>query len=77
MQTSSGNFLVARTAPETFAATRTHENLHDHRLPESAVRLPVSRIAIQHGRQPVSGPAPRALRQFAASIASNVLTISV
>ena len=80
VQTSSGNLLVARTAQETFAAFTavcTHQACTITGFQNQLFVCPCHGSQFSTAGSPVSGPANRALRQFATSFANNVLTIAV
>jgi hypothetical protein len=57
VQSSSGNFLVARTAQDVYGAHRRlhSRGLHRVGLRESDLRVPVPRSAVQHQRERSSG----------------------
>jgi cytochrome b6-f complex iron-sulfur subunit len=80
VQSSSGNFLVARTAQDTFAAftaTCTHQACTITGFQNGLFVCPCHGSEFNTSGARVSGPAPRPLRQFTTAFANNVLTISV
>jgi nitrite reductase/ring-hydroxylating ferredoxin subunit len=79
VQSSSGNFLVARTAQDTFAAFTaicTHQTCTITGFQNGLFVCPCHGSEFNTSGARVSGPAPRPLRQFTTSFANNVLTIS-
>jgi cytochrome b6-f complex iron-sulfur subunit len=80
VQTSSGNFLVARTAQDTFTALTavcTHEACTVTGFDNQTYVCPCHGSQYSTSGAVVKGPAPAALRQFATRFANNVLTITV
>ena len=80
VQTSSGNFLVARTAQDSFTALTavcTHEACTVTGFDNQIYVCPCHGSQYSTSGAVVKGPAPDALRQFATRFANNVLTITV
>ena len=80
VQTSSGNFLVARTAQDSFTALTavcTHEACTVTGFDNQIYVCPCHGSEYSTSGAVVKGPAPAALRQFPTRFANNVLTITV
>jgi cytochrome b6-f complex iron-sulfur subunit len=80
VQTSSGNFLVARTAQDTFnamTAVCTHEACTVERYQSGTFTCPCHGSQFSTSGAVVRGPAASALRRFNTAFASNVLTIAL
>ena len=80
VQTSSGNFLVARTAQDSFTALTavcTHEACTVSGFDNQIYICPCHGSQYSTNGAVVKGPAPAALRQFPTRFANNVLTITV
>ena len=80
VQTSSGNFLVSHTAPDTFAALTavcTHESCTITGFQSSTFVCPCHGSEFTTSGSVVRGPASAPLRQFATRFAGGVLTITV
>jgi cytochrome b6-f complex iron-sulfur subunit len=80
VQSSSGNFLVSRTAQETFVALTaicTHEQCNVTGFQNSRYVCPCHGSQYTTSGAVVQGPATRALTQFATRFANNVLTITL
>ena len=80
VQTSSGLFLVARTAPDAFTAltsTCTHENCTITGYENQTYVCPCHGSRFDTSGRVTSGPAVRALRTYATRFADNVLTIAL
>jgi cytochrome b6-f complex iron-sulfur subunit len=80
VQTSSGNFLVARTAQDSFVAVTavcTHEGCTVTGFQNQTYVCPCHGSQFSTSGAVLKGPAATALRQFATRFASNVLTITV
>ena len=80
VQTSSGNFLVARTAQDTFnamTAVCTHEGCTVERYQSGTFTCPCHGSQFNASGGVVKGPASTALRRFNASFSGGVLTISL
>jgi len=79
VQTSSGDFLVAHTAQNTFTAltaTCTHQVCTITGLSGSDFVCPCHGSTFDTNGRVVAGPAPAALHQYPAQLANGVLTIS-
>ena len=80
VQTSSGNFLVARTAQDSFTALTavcTHEACTVTGFDNQTYVCPCHGSQYNTSGGVVKGPAPSALRQFATRFANNVLTMTL
>jgi cytochrome b6-f complex iron-sulfur subunit len=80
VQSASGNFLVSRTAPDTFVAVTavcTHEACTVTGFQNSRYVCPCHGSQYTTSGTVVQGPATRALQQFATRFATNVLTITL
>ena len=80
VQTSSGNFLVARIAQDTFnamTAVCTHEACTVERYQSGTFTCPCHGSQYNTSGTVVKGPAMAALRRFNTSFTNNVLTISL
>ena len=80
VQTSSGNFLVARVGQDTFNAMTaicTHEACTVERYQSGTFTCPCHGSQYNTSGAVVKGPAPAALRRFNTSFAGSVLTISL
>jgi len=80
VQTASGNFLVARTATDTFTALTaicTHEACTVTGFQNQRYVCPCHGSQYSLTGAVLQGPAPSALRQFATRLAGNVLTITI
>ena len=80
VQSSSGNFLVSRTAQDTFVALTavcTHEQCTVSGFQNSRYVCPCHGSQYSTTGAVLQGPAARALAQFATRFASNVLTITL
>ena len=80
VQTSGGNFLVARTAQDSFTALTavcTHEACTVTGFDNQIYVCPCHGSEYSTSGSVIKGPAPAALRQFATRFANNVLTITV
>jgi cytochrome b6-f complex iron-sulfur subunit len=80
IQTSSGNFLVARTAQDTFVALTaicTHQQCTVSGFESSNYVCPCHGSRYTLTGAVVQGPAPSPLRQFATRFASPTLTITI
>lgn len=80
LMTPSGRFLAARTTPDAFVAftaTCTHETCTITGYANPRFVCPCHGSTFDMNGRPVSGPAPRALRQYATSFADNVLSIAL
>lgn len=80
VQTSTGNFLVARTAQDTFAALTavcTHEACTVTGFQSQTFVCPCHGSQYNLNGSVVKGPAGSPLRQFTTRFAANVLTITV
>jgi Rieske Fe-S protein len=80
VQSSSGSFLVARTAADTFSALTaicTHENCTVTDVSGQTYVCPCHGSRYSQNGQVQNGPATRALRTFATRFASDVLTITL
>ena len=80
VQTSSGNFLVARIAQDTFnamTAVCTHQACTVERYESGTFTCPCHGSQYNTSGAVVKGPAPASLRRFNTSFANNVLTISL
>jgi cytochrome b6-f complex iron-sulfur subunit len=80
VQSSVGNFLVARTAQDSFVALTaicTHEGCTITGFQNSRYVCPCHGSQYSTSGQVVMGPATVALRQFATQFSNNVLTISI
>jgi cytochrome b6-f complex iron-sulfur subunit len=80
VQTSSGTFLVARTAQDAFTALTaicTHENCTISDISGQTYVCPCHGSRFSQTGQVQNGPATRALRSFATRFASDVLTITL
>ena len=75
VQVTTGTYLVARTAQS--AVHRGDRRLHARRLRQQPLRLPCHGSEFSTSGSVVKGPAVSALRQFPATFAGNVVTISV
>ena len=79
VQSSSGNFLVSRTAQDTFVALTaicTHQQCTVSGFQNALYVCPCHGSQYSTGGAVVQGPATRALSQFATRFANNVLTIT-
>jgi len=80
VQTSRGNFLVARTAQETFnamTAVCTHEACTVTRFQSGTFQCPCHGSEYNTSGTVTRGPASRPLQRFSTQFANNVLTISL
>lgn len=80
LQTSSGNFLVARTAQDTFVALTavcTHEACTITGYQNQMYTCPCHGSQYNTNGAVLRGPAPASLRQFSTQFANGVLTITV
>jgi cytochrome b6-f complex iron-sulfur subunit len=80
VQTSSGNFLVARVAQDTFnvmTAVCTHEACTVNRFQSGVFQCPCHGSEYNTSGAVTKGPASRPLRQYTTQFANNVLTFSV
>jgi Rieske Fe-S protein len=80
VQTSGGNFLVARTAQDTFNAMTaicTHEQCTINRYSSGTFQCPCHGSEYNSSGSVTKGPASSALRRFNTQFANNVLTISL
>ena len=80
VQASGRQFLVARTAQDTFVAltaTCTHEACTVSGYTNQTYVCPCHGSRYNTAGTVLSGPAPRNLAQFATAFANNVLTVSV
>ena len=80
VQTASGNFLVARTAQDTFTALTaicTHEACTVSGFQNQHYVCPCHGSEYTTSGAVVQGPAPAPLRQFATRLTGPVLTITV
>jgi cytochrome b6-f complex iron-sulfur subunit len=80
VQTSSGNFLVARVSQESFnamTAVCTHEACTVTRFQSGVFQCPCHGSEYNTTGAVTRGPASRPLRQFATQFANNVLTFGV
>jgi len=80
VQTSQGNFLVARTSQDGFTALTalcTHQACTVSGFTNQEYVCPCHGSRFNLTGAVLSGPAPRALRSFATQFANGVLTISI
>jgi len=80
VQTSSGNFLVSRTAQDTFVALTaicTHEQCTVTGFQNARYVCPCHGSQYSTSGTVVQGPAVQPLRQFATRFSGSVLTITV
>ena len=80
VQTSNGNFLVARVAQDTFNAMTaicTHEACTVTRFQSGTFQCPCHGSEYNTSGAVTKGPAPSSLRRFNTQFANNVLTISL
>ncbi len=80
VQASAGNFLVSRTAQDTFAALTavcTHEGCVVTNFQSGTYGCPCHGSEFSTTGAVRSGPATSSLRQFSTQFANNVLTISL
>jgi cytochrome b6-f complex iron-sulfur subunit len=80
VQTSSGNFLVARVGQDTFnamTAVCTHEACTVTRFQSGVFQCPCHGSEYNTSGSVTRGPASRPLRQYTTQFANNVLTFSV
>ena len=80
VQSGAGNFLVSRTAQDTFAALTavcTHEACTVSGFQSSRYVCPCHGSQYSTSGAVLQGPATRALQQFATRFANNVLTITL
>jgi Rieske Fe-S protein len=80
VQSSSGFFLVARTAADAFTAltaTCTHEACTINGFSSPRYVCPCHGSQFDTSGRVANGPATTALRQFATRFANNVLTITL
>jgi len=80
VQSSSGNFLVSRTAQDTFVALTaicTHEQCNVSGFQSSRYVCPCHGSQYTTTGAVVQGPATRALQQFATRFANNIVTITL
>lgn len=80
VQSGSGNFLVARTAQDTFnamTAVCTHEACTVSGFQSGTFTCPCHGSQYNTSGAVVKGPAPSSLRRFNTAFANNVLTISL
>jgi cytochrome b6-f complex iron-sulfur subunit len=80
VQSSSGNFLVSRTAQDTFVALTaicTHEQCNVSGFQNSRYVCPCHGSQYTTTGAVVQGPATRALQQFATRFANNIVTITL
>ncbi len=80
VQSSSGNFLVSRTAQDTFVALTaicTHEQCNVTGFQSSRYVCPCHGSQYSTTGAVLQGPATRALSQFATRFANNVLSITL
>ena len=80
VQTSAGSFLVAHVAQDSFTALTADLHAPDvlhHRVHERDLRVPLSRIAVQHERQRDPGTGGRAAAPVLdARYANGVLSVA-
>jgi cytochrome b6-f complex iron-sulfur subunit len=79
VQTGAGNFLVARTAQDTFSALTavcTHQGCTVSEYQNQVYQCPCHGSRYSTSGAVVAGPATSPLRQFATSLSGNVLTIA-
>ena len=80
VDTSSGSFLVAHTAVDTFVALTavcTHEACTVTGYENQTYTCPCHGSQYNTGGSVIRGPASRPLRQFPASVAGTTLTVTV
>ena len=80
VQSSSGNFLVSRTAQDAFTALTaicTHQQCTVSGFQNQLYVCPCHGSEYSTSGAVVKGPAPLGLRQFATRFAGNVLTITI
>jgi cytochrome b6-f complex iron-sulfur subunit len=80
VETSSGSFLVAHTAVDTFVALTavcTHEGCTITGFDNQTYTCPCHGSQYNTGGNVVRGPASRSLRQFPASVSGATLTVTV
>ena len=80
VQSSAGNFLVSRTAQDSFTALTaicTHEQCTVTGFQSSRYVCPCHGSQYSTSGAVLQGPATRALQQFATRFTNNVLTITV
>jgi cytochrome b6-f complex iron-sulfur subunit len=80
VQSSAGNFLVSRTAQDTFTALTaicTHEGCTVDRFASPVFVCPCHGSQYNTNGAVVMGPANNPLRQFTTRFANNVLTITL
>ncbi len=80
VQTSSGNYLVARVSQDTFNAMTaicTHEACTVTRFQSGTFQCPCHGSEYNTNGGVTKGPAPTALRRFNTQFANNVMTISL
>src|SRR5207253_7587110 len=78
VQSSAGNFLVSRTAPDTFAALTavcTHEGCTITGYESSTYTCPCHGSQFSTTGGVLRGPAGRSLQSFATTFANGTLTI--
>jgi cytochrome b6-f complex iron-sulfur subunit len=79
VQTSAGNFLVARTAQDAFMALTavcTHQGCTVSEYQNQVYQCPCHGSRYSTSGAVVAGPATLPLRQFATQFSGNVLTIA-
>jgi Rieske Fe-S protein len=80
VQTSNGNYLVARVSQDTFNAMTaicTHESCTVTRFQSGTFQCPCHGSEYNTNGGVTKGPAPTALRRFNTQFTNNVLTISL
>jgi len=80
LQSSAGNFLIARTGQDTFNAMTaicTHQQCVVSGFDAGVFICPCHGSRYNTSGGVVQGPAPTALRRFNTSVANNVLTVSL
>jgi cytochrome b6-f complex iron-sulfur subunit len=80
VQSTAGNFLVARTAQSAFSALTavcTHQGCTVNGFDNQIFVCPCHGSRYNTSGAVVAGPATRALQQFATEFSNNVLTIAV
>jgi cytochrome b6-f complex iron-sulfur subunit len=79
VQSTAGNFLVARTAQSSFSAVTaicTHQGCTINGFESQIFICPCHGSRYNTTGAVVAGPATRALQQFATGFSNNVLTIA-
>ena len=80
VQTSNGNYLVARVAQDTFTAMTaicTHEACTVNRFQSGTFQCPCHGSEYNTSGTVTKGPAPSALKRFNTQFTNSVLTISL